>query len=50
MVASINTAGVAGEYNNKKGTANSDSKTLYIGFKIVFGEGVYIKKDLFLPE
>jgi hypothetical protein len=50
MVASINTAGVISEYNNKEGTTNSDSRAPCVEPKAVFGEGVYTRGGLFMPR
>jgi hypothetical protein len=50
IVASINTAGVTGKYNNKEGTANSDGRAPHVGLKVAFGEGVYTGEGLFLPR
>jgi hypothetical protein len=49
MIASINTAGVAGEYDNEEGTANSDSRAPRVGLEAVFREGVYARGGSFLP-
>lgn len=43
MVASIDTAGVAGEYDDKEGTANSDGRAPHVGLEVAFGEGVYTR-------
>jgi hypothetical protein len=48
MVAGIN-IGVVGEYNNKEGATNSDSRAPCIGPKVVFREGVYAGGGLFMP-
>jgi len=47
-VAGIN-VGVTGEYNNKEGATNSDSRAPRFGPKVVFGEGVYTRGGLFMP-
>ncbi len=47
-MASIN-IGVIGEYNNKEGAANSDSRALRVRLEVVFKEGVYTKGGLFMP-
>jgi hypothetical protein len=49
MVASINTTGVAGEYNNEEGTANSDGRAPHVGFEAAFREGVYAGEGSFCP-
>jgi hypothetical protein len=49
IVASINTAGVTGEYNNEEGTANSNGKAPRIRLKVAFKEGVYARGGSFLP-
>jgi hypothetical protein len=48
-VASINIIGIIGEYNNKEGTTNSDNRVPYIRPKVVFGEGIYTRRGLFIP-
>ena len=48
-MASINIAGVTGEYNNEEGTTNSDSRAPHIRLEAVFREGVYTRGGLFLP-
>jgi hypothetical protein len=48
-VASINIAGVIGEYNNEEGTTNLDNRALHVRPKAVFREGVYTRGDLFIP-
>jgi hypothetical protein len=47
-VAGINTAGVAGKYN--EGAANSDGRALSVGPKAAFGEGVYTGGGSFMPR
>lgn len=47
-MAGIN-IGVIGKYDNKEEAANLNSKASHIKPKIVFKEGVYARKGLFMP-
>jgi hypothetical protein len=49
MVAGIDTAGVAGEYDDEEGTANSDGRAPRVGPEAAFGEGVYAGGGSFMP-
>jgi hypothetical protein len=49
IVAGIDMAGVTGEYDNKEGTANSDSRAPYVGPEAAFGEGIYTGGGSFMP-
>ena len=48
-MASINIAGVRGEYNNKEGTANLDNRAPCIRLEVVFREGIYTRGGSFIP-
>jgi hypothetical protein len=48
-VASINIVGIIGEYNNKEGTANLDSRAPRVRPEAAFKEGVYTRGGLFMP-
>jgi hypothetical protein len=41
--------GVAGEYDNEEGAANSDGRAPRVGPEVAFGEGVYAGGGSFMP-
>jgi hypothetical protein len=48
-VASIDIAGVTGEYNDEEGAVNSDGKAPRVRPEKVFGDGVYAGGGSFMP-